>query len=112
MSTVAEHLALLEFFLEMRYDRDPANRSFSGFTNEASMFCDVHLKDLVASQSPASMEAARLDVEKRLREQHPAIAERLIAAWKAATVAQARASTTPATAPVDAAEFGIQGTQP
>lgn len=89
MSTVAEHLALLEFFQEMRWDRNPANRAYSGFTPEASLFCDVHLKELVATQEASAMVAARLDVERRLREQHPDAAERLIAAWLAARAALA-----------------------
>lgn len=88
MSTVAEHLALLEFYREMRYDRNPVNRAYSDFTMEASLFCEVHLNELVAGQSPGAMEEARLEVEKRLRGQHPDAAERLIAAWKTATTAQ------------------------
>ena len=85
MSTVAEHLAALEFMLELKYAREHTLRLYSGFTPEAAMFCEVHLKELVAAQTPEDMAAAREDFKRRIREQHPDVAERLIAAVEAAT---------------------------
>lgn len=81
MSTVAEHVAALECMLEMRYSKDANVRRHSAFSQEAAMFCEVHLEELAALVEPDALAAARLDVERRYREQLPGMAEQIIQEW-------------------------------
>jgi len=75
MSTVAEHLALIEM-LRLANLHDAAYQ-------ESWMLTNVHWQDMVAMIPAAEMEAARAQTEQRIRDQHPAVAEQRIAEWRA-----------------------------
>lgn len=74
MSTVAEHLALIEM-LRLANLNDAAHQ-------ESWLLTNVHWQDLVAMIPSAEMVAARLQTEQRIRDQHPAQAEERIAEWR------------------------------
>jgi hypothetical protein len=95
MSTIAEHLALIEA-LRLTNRNDAAHQ-------ESWLFTNVHWQDLVAMVPADEMESARVQTEQRLRDQHPAHAEKLIADWreKRPTAATQAKATQPAQASGD-----------
>lgn len=77
MSTVAEHLAAIEFYRTVGL-HEAAH-------NEGWLFLNVHWKELAEAHPADEMADARDAFEKRVREQHPTpAAEARIAEWRAA----------------------------
>jgi|GEM_PF-2477543 len=75
MSTVAEHLAMLELY-------DALDRR-EGFYQEAYLFTQVHWRDLLALIPATDMDMARSEIEQSIHVQHPEKAAELIARWRA-----------------------------
>lgn len=82
MSSIAAHLAAFEFH--------KANNQHKNAADEGYLFLQVHWQELIAAQSPETMELGRADFERRLREQHPDIAEPLVERWRSSMVATAQ----------------------
>ena len=76
MSSIAEHLAAFEFY--------KANGQHQLAADEGYMFLQVHWQELIDTHSPSVMAIGRDEFERRIREQHPDVAERLVKAWRAA----------------------------
>lgn len=77
MSTVAEHIAILEFY--------KTNERHAHFHEAAWLFTQTHWRELAAYVPTAEMAAGRASVAAMLREQHgPESADPLIAKWTAA----------------------------
>ena len=75
MSTISEHLAELEMYA--------ANGYGNNFASAAYLFTQVHWRDLMDLFPAAEIESARLQTEKRLRDQHGSAADAWIEKWQA-----------------------------
>lgn len=74
MSTIAEHLALIEM-LRLAELNDAAHQ-------ESWLLMVTHWQELVAMIPEPEISAARAQTEQRIRDQHPAHAEARIEAWR------------------------------
>lgn len=74
MSTIAEHLAALEFYRANRHTSEHGYQPQVANTamQEAFLFFDVHLDELIAERSPEEMRLARLAVERVAKDNMPA----------------------------------------
>lgn len=76
MSTVAQHLAVMEMYRSLGRVGDDS------FYNESYLLTQTHLKDMIALIPDTEMQLARAEIEQRCREQHGEKAEVWISKWK------------------------------